>query len=299
MAEIGSISYVTEYSRALDQAYPNVLHFGALYATPNNGRYRWINSKTIEIPTIKTTGRVDSGRDSMGFASRNHSNSWEPKTLSRERCWETIVHEKDIDQTNAVVTLNNIVGVYNNEQKFPEMDAYLASKLYADWTGLGMSAKTGELTEDNVLQVIDEMYMEMTEARVPVTGRILYVTPHVNYLIKRAKELSRFINVNNNNGRITRTINAIDNLTIEEVPSDLMMTAYDFTQGWAVGETAKQINMFMVDPMAVITPVSYDTARIDPPSAGSKGKYVYYEESHEDVFILNNKKRGLAFHTAA
>lgn len=38
MAEIGSISYVTEYSRALDQAYPNVLHFGALYATPNNGR---------------------------------------------------------------------------------------------------------------------------------------------------------------------------------------------------------------------------------------------------------------------
>lgn len=293
---IGTISYVTEYSQALDQAYPHVLHFGRLYQTPNNGRYRWVNSRTIEIPTLKTTGRTDADRDEMGFAKRNHSNTWEAKTLARQRCWETIVHPADIDQTNAVVTLNNIVGVYNNEQKFPEMDAYLISKLYTDWTGAGMTAKSDALTADNVLATIDMMFEEQTEARVTPNGRVLYVTPHVNTLIKQAKELSRYINVNNNNGRISRSINAIDNLTIEEVPSELMKTAYDFTEGWSVGVSAKQINMLMVDPMAVITPVSYDVAQIDPPSAGSKGKYVYYEESHEDVFILNNKKAGLMFH---
>lgn len=293
---IGTISYVTEYSQALDQAYPHVLHFGRLYQTPNNGRYRWVNSRTIEIPTLKTTGRTDADRDEMGFAKRNHSNTWEAKTLARQRCWETIVHPADIDQTNAVVTLNNIVGVYNNEQKFPEMDAYLISKLYTDWTGAGMTAKSDALTADNILATIDMMFEEQTEARVTPNGRVLYVTPHVNTLIKQAKELSRYINVNNNNGRISRSINAIDNLTIEEVPSELMKTAYDFTEGWSVGVSAKQINMLMVDPMAVITPVSYDVAQIDPPSAGSKGKYVYYEESHEDVFILNNKKAGLMFH---
>lgn len=299
MPEIGTINYVTEYEQALAQAYPNVLHFGALYATPNNGRYRWVNGRTIEIPILKTTGRVDADRDEIGFAKRNHSNAWETKTLARQRSWETIVHPKDIDQTNAVVTLNNIVGVYNSEQKFPEMDAYTVSKLYADWSGQSMEADTMALTEENILDVIDGMYMNQTEHRVTPNGRILYVTPFVHRLIKNAQKISRHLDVTSNSGRLNRVINAIDNVTIEEVPSDLMMTAYDFTEGWAVGATAKQINMLMIDPMAVITPVSYDYAQIDPPSAGSKGKYVYYEESHEDAFILNNKKWGLQFHTAA
>ena len=56
---IEALNYAVEYSRALAQAFPYVLNFGALYATPNNGRYRWVNAKTIEIPSIKTTGRVN------------------------------------------------------------------------------------------------------------------------------------------------------------------------------------------------------------------------------------------------
>ena len=35
-----TLNYATEYSRALSQAFPYVLNFGALYSTPNNGRYR-------------------------------------------------------------------------------------------------------------------------------------------------------------------------------------------------------------------------------------------------------------------
>ena len=178
------------------------------------------------------------------------------------------------------------------------MDAYLISKLYADWTGTGMTAKTEALTVENILSVIDKMFEEQTEANVTPNGRVLYVTPHVNTLIKQAKEVYRHLDASSV-GQLNRTINAVDNVAIEMVPSDLMKTAYDFTEGYAVGETAKQINMLLVDPMAVITPVSYDDARIDPPSAGSKGKYVYYEESHEDVFILNNKKAGLCFHVDA
>lgn len=49
-----------------------------------------------------------------------------------------------------------------------------------------------------------------------------------------------------------------------------MQTAYDFSEGWKKGVSAKQINMLLVDPNAVITPVSYSAARLDPPSAGSQ-----------------------------
>ena len=41
------LNYATEYSRALSQAFPYVLNFGALYNTPNNNVYRWVNAKTI------------------------------------------------------------------------------------------------------------------------------------------------------------------------------------------------------------------------------------------------------------
>ena len=34
-----ALNYAQEYQRSLEQAFPYVLYFGALYATPNNGRY--------------------------------------------------------------------------------------------------------------------------------------------------------------------------------------------------------------------------------------------------------------------
>lgn len=50
-----ALNYAVDYGRALEQNYPYVLNYGALYATPNNGRFRWVNARTIEIPSISAT----------------------------------------------------------------------------------------------------------------------------------------------------------------------------------------------------------------------------------------------------
>ena len=156
-----ALNYAKEYSYDLAQAYPYTLNFGDLYATPNNGRYRWTGSKTIEIPTISTTGRVDSNRDTIAVAQRNYDNAWEPKVLTNQRKWSTLVHPADINQTNYVASIGNITKVYNEEQKFPEMDAYCISKIYADWTALGNTADTTVLTTTNVLEVFDKLMEKM------------------------------------------------------------------------------------------------------------------------------------------
>ena len=78
-----------------------------------------------------------------------------------------------------------------------------------------------------------------------------------------------------------------------------MKTAYDFTEGWAVDDDASQINMFLVHPLAVIAPVSYEFADLSAPSAVTEGKYYYYEESHEDVFILNKQAGAIRFNITA
>ena len=292
---MAALNYAKEYSQALAQAFPYSLYFGALYNTPNNGRYRWTGAKTIEIPTISTTGRVDADRDTIGNAARNYNNAWETKVLENQRKWSTLIHPADIDQTNHVASIANITQVYNEEQKFPEMDAYTVSKLYADWTGQSKTASTTVLTEDNVLAEFDALMEKMDEARVPVTGRILYVTPAINTLIKNAKQITRTINVESAGSTINRKVSRIDEVEIIAVPSTLMKTSYNFTTGWVAGGSAKQIHMLLVHPIAVITPVSYQFSQLDEPSAKTEGKYYYYEESFEDVFILNKKADAIQF----
>ena len=289
------INYAKQYLAALLQNFPYVLYFGDLFATPNNGRYRWVNSKVIEIPTISTTGRVDGDRDNIGTRKRNYNNSWTPLTLNNHRQWSTLVHPQDIEQTNQVASIANITRVFNEEQKFPEMNAYLISKIYADWTDMGKTADDTVLTAENVLEVFDQMMEDMDDNRVPRVGRILYVTPEVRTLINNAKQIYRHIDLNTASSAIKRGISAIDEVKIaESVPSDMMKTLYDFTEGWSVADDAKQINMVLIHPQAVITPISYEFAQLDPPSAGSQGKWEYFEESFEDVFVLPHRADAIA-----
>lgn len=293
---MAALNYAQQYSQALAQAFPYVLNFGALYNTPNNGRYKVTGANTIQIPIISTTGRVDSDRDTIGTATRNYNNSWETKVLSNQRKWSTLVHPADIDQTNQVASIANITQVYNEESKFPEMDAYTISKIYSLWTAQSKTAEAIALTEDNVLTYFDTLMQKMDEKRVPVQGRILYVTPAIKTLIKNASAVTRNITVDGgNNGVISRAVSRIDEVEIVSVPSELMKTVYDFTTGYAAGVGAKQIYMFLVHPTAVITPVSYQFAQLDEPSAKTEGKYLYFEESFEDVFILNKKADAIQF----
>ena len=275
---IGSLNYADNYQRTLEQNFPYVLNYGALYATPNNGRYRWIDSKTIEIPSISTTGRVDADRDTVAFAQRNYQNAWVSKTLSNERKWSTLVHPRDIDETNMVTTIGNITKVFNEEHKFPEMDAYCISTIYDLWTkaknpdtGEFHVADTTVLTTANILSVFDSLMLKMDNGRVPANGRILYVPFEILYILKEAQGVYREMDITSGPNGIDRRVNRLDQVEIIGVPSTLMKTLYEFTEDYKIDDDAEQINMFLIHPTAVITPVSYTFSRLDAPSAMSEG----------------------------
>lgn len=292
-----ALNYAAEYSAALSQNWGSALYFGALYSSPTNSRFRFTSGHTVELPIISTTGRVDADRDSIAVAARNYENSWETKELTNHRKWSTLVHPLDIRETSGAASIENITSVYNAEQKFPEMDAYCVSKLYTDWTAGGGTPVTTALTEENILSVFDELMEDMTEARVPTRGRVLYVTPAAMTLLKNASAVSRTVDVAVEGSGIERTVSSLDGVEVVVVPAVLMKTAYNFTEGWEVAAGAVQINMLLVHPGAVAAPVSYSFAQLDPPSAFTEGKYFYFEESCEDVFILAGKEGGIAFVT--
>lgn len=295
-----AVNYAEQYGKALAQAFPNVLHFGALYNTPNNSIYKVVDAKTIKIPVITTKGRKAGNRDTINGFTRNHDSDWEVKTLTNHREWETMIHPQDVNQSNVIMSIQNATKVFNEEQKFPEMDCYLVSKIHELKNAVDSSSDDNTvLSVDNVLEIVDKFMEQMDEANVPASGRILYVTPQVKTLIKNAKAIPRTIDVGGNSKVITRDVSRIDEVEVISVPSTLMKTVYNFDEGAKPGHSTKQINMFMIHPWAVLTPVSYAFAQMEEPSAHSKGKYLYFEESFEDVFILNKRSKAIAFNVEA
>ena len=297
---MAAVNYAEAYERALAQAYPNVLNFGELYNVANNRTYKFVDSKTIHIPSISVTGRKNVNRDSIdGVFQRNVDNEWETKTLTFYREWSTSIDPADVMDTNMVLTIQNATQVFNETQKFPEKDAYTISKIYADWVAEGKTADTTALNVDNVLAVFDKLMEQMDEALVPAQGRILYVTPAVKTLLKQASNIGLSRNVQNGENTINRVVDRLDEIKLISVPSFLMKTAYTFSTGFEPSSSAKQINLFLVHPSAILTPNKYAFVGMEAPAAGTKGDYIYYEKEYSDVFILNNRTGAIAFNVEA
>ena len=289
---MATLNYATEYSQALAMAYSYSCYFGALWSA-TKPEVQFIDSKTVKLPKITTTGRINGSRDSISSITRNFDNDWETKTLNNHRAWGTLIHPRDINETNHVVTIQNVTKVFNETQKFPEMDAYALSKLFA--LKNAKSAVTqqtkGYITKETVLTAFDTMMTTMDEAGVPAEGRICYCDFTTKTLLKNAIAISR----NSKDENVVRIVSSLDNVEIIGVPSKMMKTSFTFTTGFAAAEGALNVKMFLVHLSSVIPAISYEFAKLDEPSAMSQGKWVYFEESFEDMFIYDDKHNGLQF----
>lgn len=294
-----TINYAVQYGRELANAYPYLSYFGDIWGSQNSQRFRPINANSIMIPSMEVGGAHAVNRDAMnGQFTRKFNLTWEPKVMTMYREWDTILDEMDIVETNEVATIANITRTFNEFQKIPEMDAYMASKLGSFATAASTADSTA-LTAANILSKWDDYLEAMTNARVNRDRVICYVTPPTYKLLKQAAGITRFIDIGNGIQGYDRNIAKLDGVRIVEVPSDLMQSAYDFTDGFAATAAAKQINLIMVDPLAVIAPVVYEVSMISPPSAATKGKNVYYESYYYDVFNLTKRTAGIRANISA
>ncbi|WCM71346.1 capsid protein [Clostridium perfringens] len=290
-----AVNYATQYAKELANAYPYVLYSGRLWSTDNSKKYKVVDAKTIKIPVLSTTGRVDGDRTKIGDFSQNFSNDWETKELKNHRIWQTLVHPQDVNQTNKVASITNITQTMNETQKFPELDAMMFSTLYKLKNAkTAITAETAELTSKTALAKFDAMMDAMDEGLVPPTGRILYVDTFTKTLLDNAVAIVR----TNGDKTLSRSVSRLDEVDIVGVPTALMKTGYIFNDGKSSGqenggitakEDAEDMAMLLVHPSTILPIVSYSFAQLQEPSALTQGKYVYFEESFEDVFILDKR----------
>ena len=295
-----SVNYAAEYSRALAQAYPYLSYFAALLAANNSNRYRAGMGKTMYIPVVTVNGARDVNRSRIdGVFERNWANQWQAVELQMDREWDTLVDPMDIDETAGVAQIANITRAFVEQQKIPEMDAFIASKLASFAASFG-GVSTESLTSATILTEWDNALAYMTNQRVNRDRVYAYMTPATYKLLKQATGMTRFIEVTSGIRDVDRNIARLDGVTVIEVPDDMMKTAYTFTTGWAVNTaSAQQINFMLVDPEAVAFPVKHETAMVSAPTAQSKGKYLYYERYYYGGFVLDQRQAGVYAHLGA
>ena len=236
-----------------------------------------------------------------GWNTKDVSNDFETKVLDHDRDVEFYVDAMDVDETNQIVSAANITRVFDEEHAIPEVDAYRYSKLYSEFVNeFGGTVDTTALTEANILQIFDKQMEEMDDAGVPQEGRILYLTPATRTLLKNAEQIQRSLSVTSNNGRVDRIVHSLDDVRIQPVPSARMKTAYDFTDGFVPAAGAKQINMMLIHPRAVIAPIKHSVIYLWAPGTHTSGDgWLYQNRKYWDLFLIENKITGVAINRQA
>ncbi|MSS64595.1 capsid protein [Velocimicrobium porci] len=288
--------YAEQFERELQQKYERELTSVAL--TQSNPSIKFINAQTIKLPRMTVSGYKDHNRNVLGFNTGTVTNDWEPKKLEHDRDIEIPIDPMDIDETNLVLEMANIQNVFEEEQAIPEKDSYRYSKLYAEaknYQSKGAVIDNTVLTVDNILDWFDQQMERMDENAVPSEGRILYLTPAVNTLIKNASKLTRTIDARTGGG-IDRRVYSLDDVSFVKVPSARMKTKYNFTNGCVPANDAKQINMILVHPSCVISRDKYAYMKLFTPGSDSRtaDKYVYQNRYYTDTFLIENKACGIA-----
>ena len=206
----------------------------------------------------------------------------------------------DIDETNLTLSIANIQNTFEEEQAIPEKDSYRYSKLHAELTTFGGRIDSTVITAAVFLDAFDEEMSRMDEAGVPEEGRLIYVTPAMNKIVKKAEGLQRVVDISTPS-TLNRKVHSIDDVEIKMVPSARMKTRYDFTDGCVPAADAKQINWILIHPTCVVCRDKYSYIKVFTPGTDSRTAdgYLYQNRNFGDLFLLERKVEGCAMNVEA
>jgi hypothetical protein len=162
------------------------------------------------------------------------------------------------------------------------------------------------LTNDTVIDAIDTGVYTLDEAKVPRSGRILFVSNATYKLMKQSGEFFPTRNVQMNNGIINRDIVMFDDMPVIPVPQDRFYTAITLYDGTTGGQTAghyvkgagKDINFMIVYAPSVCPCIKIMEPKIVDKAYNMDGNgYFYAYQMYHDLLIPTNQRPGVYVHS--
>ncbi|MDD3894918.1 MAG: N4-gp56 family major capsid protein [Syntrophomonadaceae bacterium] len=273
-----AINYAEKYSSVVDEAFALL----SLTDRAVNKDYDFTGVRTVHVYSLPTAAMNDytaTGTNRYGTPGELQD-TVQDLVLSRMRAFTFT-----IDKTNAMDTPEGVrdagkaLARQIREVVIPEIDIYRIATIV---TGAGTDATPAAITSSNAYDKFLDGQNALIENKVPMPGRLSYVSPNFYKSIKldpsfiKASDLAQATLINGQLG-------AVDGVPIIPVPTAYLPTNVEFV---------------IAHPVATTSPIKLAEYKIhiDPPGiAGALVEgLVYY-----DAFVLNNKAKAIYSHSKA
>ena len=203
------------------------------------------NPNEILLKKVKTSSLGDYQRN-IGYAAGSADIGWETVRLEQDRsAFFTLDRVDSIETLNT--TIGDLVADFTRRHLIPEMDAYRFAR---QASGAG-TKKTIALTSTNILQEIDLATATMSNNKVPVTGRLLFVNQEIQPILEAAipRQWS-------NEAGLNTRVRIYNGMEVVFVPSDrfysgITLNSVSGTSGFTPSAGALKVNFLMLDPQAI------------------------------------------------
>jgi len=274
-----AINLAEKYSTKVDERFK----LKSLTEAGVNREYDWAGVKSINVYSIPTVAMNDYQRTGLaryGTASELQD-SIQTLTVTKDRSFTfTIDRGNKIEQVG-VKDAGKALARQIDEVIVPEIDSYRLTVMATAATAAGGTA-TAAVTATNAYQVLLAGGEYMSDNKVPISGRIAFVTPQYYSFLKldnsfiKASEMGQKMLVNGQVGEV-------DGVRIILVPSS-----------YFPADTA----FIMCHPVATVAASKLQDYKIhdNPPGINGwlvEGRVIY------DAFVLNNKSAAVYIHKTA
>lgn len=272
------VNYAAKFDTKVDERFTKE----ALSTGIINQDFDFTGVDTVKVYSVPTTGMNDyqlSGQNRYG-AAEELGNTVQTMVLKRDRSFTFTIDKRSQQDTNGVMEAGKALARQLSEVVIPEIDTYRFATVVAG--AAPEHIKTEAITKENAYEAILDGQVALTDALVPVAGRVLHVSPTFYKLIKldptfvKNSDLGQDITINGQVGMI-------DGLPVVLTPSSRL---------------PKGVEFLIAHPAATTSPVKLEDYKVHDNPPGINGQLVEGRIRY-DAFVLDNKKKAIYVHKSA
>lgn len=248
-----------------------------------NNDFEFTGAHSVKVYKVTTSAMNDYDREGKGSNYSRYGQiqgldaTTEEFPLKRDRSFTFAIDKLDVDETKASLEAAAALARQLREVVIPEVDTYVYGKVVA---GAG-TTETGSLTDKNVYDAILKATEVLDAAEVPVTNRVLLVTPDTYTIMKKNASIVMATDVGQDMRKLG-VIGMLDGAAIIKVPKNRL---------------PEDVNFVLVHPSATVAPVKLSDYKIHQDPPGISGDLVEGRIAY-DAFVLENKTKGIYVHKA-
>lgn len=273
-----AINYASKYSSAIDERFK----LGAVTAPAINNDYDFVGVKTVNVYSIPTAPMNDYTRTGTNRYGNPEEleNTVQELTLSQDRSFTFSIDKGNYVDTQMSSAAGKALQRQLDEVVIPEMDIYRISAMCAA-EGINKSAAAA-ITKENAYEAFLDGTTALTNNKVPVNGRIAFVSAAFYKLIKlddtfiKASDMAQ-------NMLLKGAVGQIDGIPLILVPDSYLPENTSFV---------------ITHPTATVAPVKLAEYKVHENPQGING-WLVEGRIYYDAFVLTNKAKAIYVHKTA